>query len=81
MTQVKLTIGMCAFDDYHGCYFTLQSIRMHHMDVMDKVELLVLDNNPTSKHGKKLKELQDSADFSRLMIMQEKVKTLPFSDI
>ncbi len=28
-----------------------------------------------------LKELQDKADFSRLMIMQEKVKTLPFSDI
>ena len=31
--------------------------------------------------NEKLKEIQDSADFSRLMIMQEKIKTLPFSDI
>ncbi len=31
--------------------------------------------------NEKLKELQDKADFSRLMIMQEKIKTLPFSDI
>ncbi len=31
--------------------------------------------------NKKLKELQDKVDFSRLMIMQEKIKTLPFSDI
>ena len=29
----------------------------------------------------KLKELQDKNEFSRLMIMQEKIKTLPFSDI
>jgi len=31
--------------------------------------------------NEKLKELQDKAEFSRLMIMQEKVETLPFSDI
>ena len=31
--------------------------------------------------NEELKKLQDRADFSRLMIMQEKVKTLPFSDI
>jgi len=31
--------------------------------------------------NEKLKELQDKNDFSRLMIMQEKMKTMPFSDI
>ncbi len=31
--------------------------------------------------NEKLKELQDKNDFSRLMIMQEKIKTMPFSDV
>ncbi len=31
--------------------------------------------------NEELKKLQDRADFSRLMIMQEKLKTMPFSDV
>ncbi len=31
--------------------------------------------------NEELKKLQDKADFSRLMIMQEKLKTMPFSDV
>jgi len=50
----KLTIGMCSYDDFHGTYFTIQSIRLHHSEVLDDIEFIVIDNNPKSKHGKEL---------------------------
>jgi hypothetical protein len=46
----KLTVGMATYDDYHGVYFTIQSLRMYHP--MNDVEILVIDNNPESAHGK-----------------------------
>ena len=52
-----LTIGMPCFDDYDGVCFSVQSLRMHHSEVMDQVEILVVDNNPDSKHGKTCKKL------------------------
>jgi hypothetical protein len=48
-----LTIGMSTYDDFDGVYFTVQALKMYH-DVCDtdKVEFLVLDNNPTGNHAK-----------------------------
>ena len=48
----KLTIGMATYNDYHGLYFTIQSIRMFHKEVLDDIEFIVIDNNPDSNHGK-----------------------------
>lgn len=48
----KLTIGMPTYDDFDGVYMTIQSIRLHHREVLDEVEFLIVDNNPTSEHGK-----------------------------
>lgn len=56
----KLTIGIAVYDDYDGAFFTLQSLRMYHSEVMDRVEFVVINNNPTSDHGKALKNLVDS---------------------
>ncbi len=53
----KLTIGMLTFDDFHGVYFTIQSIQLHHPEILKDVEFLILDNSPESKHGKAVKEL------------------------
>jgi glycosyl transferase family 2/glycosyl transferase family 25 len=53
-----LTIGMATHDDYDGCYFTIQSIRMHHPEILANIEFLVLDNNPTGPSSKALKELE-----------------------
>lgn len=51
------TIGMATHDDYDGCYFTIQSIRMYHPEILKSVEFLVLDNNPAGPCSKTLKEL------------------------
>ena len=38
---------MCTYDDINGVYFSLQSLRLYHPLVQDdKVELIVIDNNP-----------------------------------
>lgn len=49
-----LTIGIPVYDDFQGAYFTIQSLRMTHGDVLANAELLVVDNNPVSEEGKTL---------------------------
>lgn len=51
-----LTIGMSTFDDFDGVYFTVQSLRMYHT-ILNQIdyEILVIDNNPESPHGKEVK--------------------------
>jgi len=53
----KLTIGMCTYDDFHGVYFSIQSLRMHHP--VSDTQFIVVDNNPTSKHGRATKDFCD----------------------
>lgn len=48
----KLTVGTLTCEDHDGLFFTLQSIRMFHPEVLDEIEFLVLDNRPGSAHGK-----------------------------
>ena len=43
------TLGMATYDDYEGTYFSVQSARIHHPEI---TEIIILDNNPTSIHGK-----------------------------
>ena len=57
MNNPFLTIGMATYDDYHGVYFSIQSLRMHHKEVMDEVEILIVDNNPQGQHGQECKNL------------------------
>ena len=54
-----LTIGMATYDDYDGVYFTVQSIRLHHPEVTEVTEIVVIDNHPDGPCGTDLKSLQD----------------------
>lgn len=47
----KLTIGMAHHTDYHGLYFSLQSLRLHHPEAMRDVEIVVVDNSFGSAHS------------------------------
>ena len=57
--DLKLTIGMATYDDYNGVFFSVQALRMYHPEIINEVEILIIDNNPSSSHGK------TSSDFSR----------------
>lgn len=53
----KLTIGMATHNDYDGVYFSIQSIRMYHSEVLKDIEFIIVDNNPDSEHGKAIRNL------------------------
>ncbi|WP_171166973.1 glycosyltransferase [Streptomyces sp. I05A-00742] len=42
----RLTVGTAVHDDYDGAYFTLLSLRLHHPEVADRVDLLLVDGDP-----------------------------------
>ena len=54
---MKLTIGMCCYDDYDGVWFTIQSIKMYHPECIDDIKFVVVDGNPESSHGKAVETL------------------------
>lgn len=54
---MKLTLGFACFDDYLGVWPTIQANRMLHADVMRDVEILVVDNHPSSAHGQMTRDL------------------------
>lgn len=56
MSEPLFTIGMATFDDFDGVYFTVTSLMLHHAEVMPNCEIVVVDNNPESKHGKLVRD-------------------------
>jgi hypothetical protein len=68
----KLTIGMCTYDDFDGVYFTIQSIRLYHPEVLDRLEFIVVDNNPTGRHGNEIKNF--------VAWVKQPIKLIPFSE-
>ena len=55
----KLTIGTCVYDDYEGLYFTIQSLRLHHPEVLDRLEFVIINNSPKSPQGREIRNFVD----------------------
>src|SRR5262249_38090255 len=53
----RLTVGMACYDDFNGVYFTIQSLRMYHPEVIDDLEFLVVDNHPDGADGQTVRDL------------------------
>jgi hypothetical protein len=62
-----LTIGMATHNDYDGCYFTIQAIRLYHTEILRDVEFLVVDNNPAGPCAKALKAFEHWAPNYRYL--------------
>ena len=67
----KLTIGTCVYDDFDGLYFTIQSIRLQNPEILDRLEFVVINNNPVSDQGKEIRTFLD--------LINEPVTYLEFS--
>ena len=67
----KLTIGMAHYDDYDGVYFTIQNLRLNHGANSPDVEIIVVDNNPSSPMGQAVE---------RLCKMLKGVRYIPYTD-
>lgn len=56
MSEKLLTIGMSTYDDYDGVYFSIQALKLYQLQgIENEVEIIIVDNNPESKHGKEVK--------------------------
>jgi len=52
---------MPTYDDFDGVWFTIQSLRLYHPEVNpSECEILVVDNNPGSAHGKHVRDFATS---------------------
>jgi glycosyltransferase involved in cell wall biosynthesis len=68
----KLTIGMATYDDFDGVYFSIQALKLYQLkDIEKDVEIIIIDNNPESKHGEEVKKFAEG---------WAKVKYIPFTD-
>lgn len=70
-----LTVGFSTYDDYHGAYFTLQSLKIHHPEAMKDVDIVVVDNNPDSIHGTHLRKLGEDWMGFKYVPVKSKVGT------
>lgn len=73
MKKPFLTIGMPTFDDFHGIYFSVQSIRMHHPEILDQIEIIIIDNNPESAHGKETKHFSNCSNLIKYVPFVESI--------
>lgn len=72
--NIPLTVSMATHDDYDGVYFTVQSLRLHH-HLPVGTEILVLDNNPDSEHGRALAGLAKSIKDLRVVPVRDRMSS------
>ena len=78
--EQTLTIGMAHHNDYNGVYFTIQDIRKELMynrryDLLQKIEFLVVENDPTSNHAGMVRDLEKKIRNLKVVDYTEKVGT------
>jgi tetratricopeptide (TPR) repeat protein len=66
-----LTIGMATHDDFHGTYFTVMSVLLYHKEVHDRIEILVVDNNPDSEDGDAVRKFCERVPLTRYVAAAE----------
>lgn len=58
-----LTIGMATYDDFHGCWMTIRSLRAHHGRLGVDFDILVIDNAPKKCKRTEAVALANSARY------------------
>lgn len=82
MSEKLLTIGMATYDDYDGVYFSIQALRIYQLHGLeDKVEILVIDNNPESNHGKEVKAFVENWAKGKYIAFTDKKSTTARNEI
>ena len=72
----KLIIGMAAYDDYDGVYFTLQALRMYHPEIVEDTEFVVIDNNPEGACAGPMKALEHHTPNYRYVPCNDRTGTV-----
>jgi hypothetical protein len=70
----KLTIGIPTHNDYDGLYFTVMSLKLHHPNIQDIAEFVIIDNDPDSKLAGPIQKLVQAVD-GKYIAMRDKTST------
>lgn len=75
-----LTISMATYDDMDGCFFTAQSLRLHHV-LPAGTEIIIMDNNPESEHGKALAQFATTIPGLRVIPVTDRKSSFVKYDV
>lgn len=73
--SAAITIGIATFDDYDGAFFTIAALRLYHAEIMQRAEILLIDNHPTGVESASLRRLQDSVPGLRYVPVRSVAST------
>lgn len=70
---------MAAFDNFDEVFFTVQSLRFNHLKAIERFEIVVVDNNPSSRDGEAIKSFIEGRvnDRGRYVTYTEKKGSVP----
>lgn len=78
----KLTIGMSTYDDFDGVFFSIQALKIYQLNnLQNDVEIIVIDNNPQSKHGEATKNFVTNWAKGKYIPYTEKKSTSTRNEI
>jgi hypothetical protein len=62
---------MATHDDFDGVYFSVMSLVLYHQQCLRDIEILIIDNNPSSKHGAAVRGLSERVPHVRYIAAEE----------
>ncbi len=63
----RLTVGLAAYDDYDGVYFTVQALVLNHPEIAAQLEILIVDNHPEGPAAAALERLAGAVEGARYL--------------
>jgi len=70
-SSVNLRPKLAAHDDYDGVYFSVINLVLYHQQCVHDIEILIIDNNPNSKHGAAVRGLAERVPHVRYIAAKE----------
>lgn len=69
--ELRVTLGMATHGDYDGVYFTVQALHLYHPEILERAEILILDNAPEDPAAEPLERLANAVPGARYEAFDE----------
>ncbi len=69
--EPRVAFGMATHGDYDGVYFTVQALHLYHPEILERAEILILDNAPEDPAAEPLERLANAVPGARYEAFDE----------
>lgn len=66
---------MACYDDFDGVFFTCQALKIYHQIDKKDIELIIVDNHPSSEQGKSVRKYAQKNSYIKYVPMEESTGT------